>query len=101
MKTFDNLIHNYYFYNYLQVSSTESSTLVSSTYNIPLTAVGDASEIHNNLLNSSSSYADVLSSSDAITNSPFNGESSTLGAFFMSEMERLSTVKSITGLNFE
>lgn len=68
--------------------------------NIPLTAVGDASDlVHNNPFNSSSSYANILSSSDGITNSPLNSESSTLGAFFMSEMERLSTVKSITGLD--
>ncbi|XP_025418287.1 multidrug resistance protein 1-like [Sipha flava] len=97
------------------VSSSGSSTLVSSTYNIPelltqndsqvnipLTTVGDASDlVHSNPFNSPSSYVDILSSTNAITQSPLNGESSTLGAFFMSEMERLSTVKSITGLNFE
>lgn len=77
--TFDNLIRIYYFNIYLQVTPTGSSTVISSMYNIP--------------------ELNILSSSDVVTNSPLNSESSTFGAFFMSEMERLSTVKSITGLD--
>lgn len=94
----------------LQVSSIQSSTVVSSTYNIPeitvsnnssvtipQTIIGDVLNfVNSNQFNSTSNYINGLSSNNVITNPPSNDESSTLKAFFMSEMERLSTVKSVT-----
>lgn len=100
----------------LQIPSIQSSTVVSSAYNIaemttsnsspaimttPLTAVGDVSDfVNSNPFNPTSNYVNSLisSSSDVITDSPLNGQSSTFRAFFMSEMERLGTVKTITGI---
>lgn len=66
-----------------------------------MTIIGDASDlIHTNSFNSTSAdYKNILTSSDVITNSPLNGESSTLSAFFMSEMERLTTVKTVTEID--
>lgn len=65
-----------------------------------LTMVGNALDlIHTNPFNSTFNYTNILPSSDVDTQSPLNVESSTLGAFFMSEMERLSTVKTITQMN--
>jgi len=62
--------------------------------------VGNALDlIHTNPFNSTHNYSNILPSSDFDTQSPLNAESSTLGAFFMSEMERLSTVKTITEIN--
>lgn len=62
----------------------------------PLRMVGDALDfINTNPFNSTSNYTNILRSSDVSTNSPLNDESSTLGAFFMSEMERMSTVRTI------
>lgn len=46
-----------------------------------------------------SNNTNILRSSDVKTDSPLNVESSTFGAFFMSEMERLSTVKTITEMD--
>jgi len=81
---------------FLQVNSTENNPLVS----VPLTVVGDALDlIHTNTFNSTSNYTNILHSSDVSTNSPLNDESSTLGAFFMSEMERMSTGRTITEMD--
>ncbi|XP_060833703.1 ATP-dependent translocase ABCB1-like isoform X3 [Rhopalosiphum padi] len=81
------------------VTSVESN----SQDHIPLTVVGNVLDlIHTNPFNSTSNYSNytnILHSSDVDSNSPLNVESSTLGAFFMSEMERLSTVKTITEMN--
>jgi len=67
---------------------------------IPLTVVGNALDlIHTNPFNSTSNYTNILRSSDVSTNSPLNDESSTFGAFFMSEMERMSTVRTITEID--
>lgn len=100
------------YYLYLQVSPIQSSILDTTTYNslmamqnnsfdnVPMT-VRDASDfINTNPFNSTSADSiNLLTSSDVITNSPLNGESSTLSAFFMSEMERLTTVKTVTGID--
>ncbi|CAI6347628.1 unnamed protein product [Macrosiphum euphorbiae] len=77
-----------------------TSTVNNSMVNIPLTVVGNALDlIHTNPFNSTSNYTNILRSSDVSTNSPLNDESSTFGAFFMSEMERMSTVRTITEID--
>ncbi|XP_060871148.1 ATP-dependent translocase ABCB1-like [Metopolophium dirhodum] len=77
-----------------------TSTVNNSMVNIPLTVVGNALDlIHTNPFNSTSNYTNILRSSDVSTNSPLNEESSTFGAFFMSEMERMSTVRTITEID--
>lgn len=107
--------YTYLFIIYLQVSSFQSSTIVTSTLyspqlttenkllvNIPLAVVGEESDFVNfNPFKSTYNYTNILSSGNLITNSPLKGESSTLKAFFMSEMDRLSTVKTITGIDLE
>ncbi|XP_022176200.1 multidrug resistance protein 1-like isoform X2 [Myzus persicae] len=76
------------------VTSTENNSLV----NIPV--VGNALDlIHANPFNSTNNYTNILLSNDVSTNSSLNDESSTFGAFFMSEMERMSTVKTITEMD--
>lgn len=83
---------------FLQVTSTVNNSLV----NTPLTVVGNALDlIHTNPLNSTSNFTNIISTSDVSTNSPLNYESSTFDAFFMSEMERMSTVKTITEMDFK
>lgn len=76
--------------------TTENNSLI----NVPLTIVGDAPDpVHYDPFFDSTYYNNnILDSNDLVTNSPLNGESSTFNAFFMSEMERLSTVKTITGI---
>lgn len=62
--------------------------------------VGNALDlIHANPFNSTNNYTNILLSNDVSTNSSLNDESSTFGAFFMSEMERMSTVKTITEMD--
>lgn len=69
---------------------------------MPLTAIRNASGIvQSNLFESTYNYTNILSSNDLLTNSPLNGESSTLKSFFMSEMDRFSTVKTVTGMDLE
>lgn len=83
---------------FLQVTSTVNNSLI----NTPLTVVGNASDlIHTNPLNSTSNFTNIISTSDVSTNLPLNYESSTFDAFFMSEMERMSTVKTITEMDFK
>jgi len=55
--------------------------------------------IHTNPFNSTSNYTNILRLSDVSTDSPLNNESSTFGAFFMSEMKRMSTVRTITEID--
>lgn len=78
------------------VTSSENNSLV----NVPLAVIGNALDlIYTNPFNSTSNDTNVLRSSDVSTNLPLNDESSTLDAFFMSEMERMSTVRTITEMN--
>lgn len=93
---------SWFYYLYLQVSPIQSSTTTTyipqmviqnnSLVNIPMSVIGDVS-------NSTSDSINILTPNDVITNSPLNGHSSTLGAFFMSEMERLTTVKTVTAID--
>jgi len=45
-------------------------------------------------------YSNNINLNNLTTNLPSNEESSTLRAFFMSEMERLTTVKTITNMEW-
>ncbi|XP_050434282.1 ATP-dependent translocase ABCB1-like [Adelges cooleyi] len=75
---------------FIKQSAVATSAISTSTSNplfeVSLTTVGDASQNSSTL-------------SDIVTNSPLYGQSSTLGAFFMSEMERLTTSNTITGID--
>lgn len=88
-----------YLYTYLfnlQVTSTENKSLV----NIPVTVVENILDlIHTNPFNSTYNYTNINRTNYVSTNSPFNDESPTFGAFFMSEMERMSTVRTIAEMD--
>lgn len=76
-----------------------------SSVNLPLTVAEDASDLINlNSFTTSYDYInkfDTSKPSDVVVIPSLDDESSTLGGFFMSEMERLTTVKTITGFNLE
>jgi len=55
--------------------------------------------IHTNPFNSTYNSTNIIHTNDVSTNSPLNDESPTFGAFFMSEMERMSTVRTITEMD--
>jgi len=63
--------------------------------NTPQIIVGDASDL---VYSNPFDYSNKLSYNNVTTNLPSNDESSTFGAFFMAEMERLTTVKTITDM---
>ncbi|KAL5234824.1 hypothetical protein ACI65C_002234 [Semiaphis heraclei] len=78
------------------VTSTENKSLV----NIPVTVVENILDlIHTNPFNSTYNYTNINRTNYVSTNSPFNDESPTFGAFFMSEMERMSTVRTIAEMD--
>jgi len=80
---------------YLQVTSTENKSLV----NVPLTVVGNTLYLlHTNPFSSTFNYTNIPTNYVS-TNSPLNDESPTFSAFFMSEMERMSTVRTITEMD--
>lgn len=94
----------------MQVTYPQSSSVITpqdifnlsaqnnSLFNLPLTVVGDASDL---IPSSSFVYTNTLNIHDLTTDSPSNSENSTFGAFFMSEMEKITTVKATTELYTE
>lgn len=82
-------------------SIMQNNTLV----NMPLTVVENASDLIDlNPFTTSYDYIntfDTHKSNDVKVISSLEDESSTLGGFFMSEMDRLTTVKTITGVDLE
>lgn len=77
----------------------------NTSVNIPLTVVEDASDLVNlNPFTTSNDYInrfDTSKPNGVEVISSLDDEISTFGGFFMSEMERLTTVKTITGVNLE
>lgn len=55
--------------------------------------------IHTYPFNSTYNYTNIIHKNNVSKNSLLNDESSTFGAFFMSEMERMSTVRTITDMD--
>lgn len=84
---------------------SKSITRNNSLINIPQTVVEHDSELVNlNPFISSYDYVNNLDrseSNDIKLISSLDDESSTLRGFFMSEMERMTTIKTITGMNLK
>lgn len=60
--------------------------------------VGEAADlVHSNTFEY---YSNYLNLNNVTTNLPSDDESSTIGAFFMSKMEKSSAVKSITNMGY-